>query len=133
MTLSEIHIWFLIFQCFSCKFIPFWTLTYSSQTICEPWKVLSCKVNNVKLYFNNKVQIFDSAEQVNTLFILLGCMNPDIIQILHILLLKSRYSLCGFWLWLDIDFFLLFSVLKFPLKSSFLRIVRSNHYFNARN
>lgn len=135
MTLSEIHTWFLRFQCFSCKFIPFWTLTSSSQTIYEHWKVLSCKVNTVNLCFNNKVQIFDSAEQVNTLFILLECkcMNPGIIQILYILLRKSRYCLCGFRLWLDVDFSLLFSVSKLPLKSSFLRFVRSKHDFNAWN
>lgn len=79
---------------FGCKFIPFWTLTYPSQTICESGKVLSHKVNNVNLYINNRVQIFYSAKQFCTLFILLGCknMNADIIQILHILLLRSGFS-----------------------------------------
>lgn len=65
---------------FSCKFIPFWTLIYSSQTICELGKVLNDKVNNVNLCFNNRIQIFYSAKQFHTLFIVLGCkhINADI-------------------------------------------------------
>lgn len=86
----------------------------------------------MNLYFNNKTQISDSAKQVNTLFILLGCkyVSPDIIQIITYtgtVVAKYTESLCSISA-VDVDFSLLLSVLKF----SFKFFTRNKHDFTGK-
>lgn len=130
--LEILYFWYCSFLVANSYPFELWHIHLKQYVNLEKFWV---KVNNVNLYFNNSVQIFYSAKQFRTLFILLGCkyMNADIIQILHILLLKRRFSLHSFWLWLDVDFSLPYSVLEFPLKSGFLRFIRSRNDFTSRS
>lgn len=107
----------------------------SFQTKCEPGKILSHKVSNLNICYNNKAQIFDSAKQVNTLFILLGCkcVNPDTIEISTYCHWKADIACVIFGLYFDVGFFLLFSILKFLSNSTFLIFIKRKHDFSKRH